>query len=129
MRTPKRRREQIRKVSVPAQTIDLTVVASGVKYVGSPEHKDTPSFAGRLRPRANAAICDPQFVGRQDELTELIRANILAGNVGGLWEGGFPRFVWCRYGEDIYEARLTNQGNGEYKGFKLEPGEEPEGLK
>ena len=128
MTKPKRRREKIRAIWKSPDQDKLAVAAAGARYVGSPEHKDAPSFAGRLSPRSDATICDPQFVGRQDELTALLRQSILAGNVGGFWEGEFPRYVWCRHGDDVYEARLTNQGKGEYKAFKLHPSEEPKGM-
>jgi len=126
---PKRRRDKIREIWKTPDMDMLAAAASGAGYVGSPEHKDAPSFAGRMSPRSDATICDPKFVGRQDELSTLLRQSIQVGNVGGLWEGKFPRYVWCRYGDDIYEARLTNQGNGEYKAFRLQPGEEPKGMK
>lgn len=128
MRAPKRRREQVRKRCTVDQSVDLAEVAGGARYVGSPEHKDTPSFAGRPRPRADATICDSQFADMQEELTEWIRTNIRAGNVGEPWEGRFPRYVWCSRNGEVYEGRLINRGNGDYKGYKLAPDEWPEGI-
>lgn len=100
-------------------------VAQDARYVGSPEHKDTPSFAGRPRPRADASLCDPRWAGKQEELTALLRRAIEAGQVGGPVEGRFPRYVWCRLEEDVYEARLVNRGLGEYKAYRLLPDEWP----
>jgi hypothetical protein len=51
-----------------------------------------------------------------------------AGRIGAPWEGDFPRYVWHRRDDVVYEARLVNQEVGEYKGYPLEPGEWPEGL-
>ena len=41
---------------------------------------------------------------------------------------GFPRYVWYKYGEMIFEARLVNRGSGSYKGYPLEKDEWPEGI-
>ena len=59
--------------------------------VGSPEHKDAPSFAGHPRPRADASICDPAFAERQHELMRWLRQAIRAGSVSEYAENGFPR--------------------------------------
>lgn len=127
MRAPKRRRPPLRRVLPVPESVDLESVASAVRYIGSPEHKDAPSFAGQPRPRADATICDRRFVGMQDELTAWIRESIRSGHVGA-WEGGFPRYVWCYRDGIVYEARLVNRANGEYKGYQLEEDEWPTGL-
>lgn len=107
---------------------ELESLAERVSYVGSPEHKDMPSFAGQPRPRADASIC-PRSLTRQHEKVEAwLQEAVRRGTVGELWEGDFPRYVWFRDGTDVYEGRLVNRGLGEYKGYPLEPGEGPEGL-
>jgi hypothetical protein len=53
----------------------------------------------------------------------------MMGRVGEPWEGDFPRYAWCKQGQVTYEARLVNQELGQYKGYPLEPSEEPEGLR
>ena len=53
-------------------------------------------------------------------LTRALRQAIRDGQVGEQWEGEFPRYVWCRIDGTICEARLTNRGKGEYKGYPLE---------
>lgn len=128
MRAPKRRRPQVRHISSAPESVDLRGVASRVSYVGSPEHKDTPSFAGQPRPRADATICERRFKGMQDQLTDWIRESIRAGVIGGPWEGDFPRYVWCFREDMVYEARLVNQAKGEYKGYQLERVEWPPGI-
>jgi hypothetical protein len=46
--------------------------------------------------------------------------------VGGQWEQGFPRYVWFKENATTcYEARLTNAGKGEYKGYPLAKDEFP----
>lgn len=127
MRSPGIRRSRPRVILPPEERPD-PAVADRVEYVGSPEHKRSPSFAGAPRPRADASICGPEFNGRQAELTEWLRDGIRRGAVGGEIEGDFPRYVWYRQGEDVFEARLVNRGTGEYKGFKLKRDEWPRGL-
>jgi hypothetical protein len=99
-------------------------VASKARYVGSPEHKEAPSFAGQPRPRADASICDRRL-GDAEELTSWLSEALAKGAFGGLWEGNFPRYVWYKDGQTVYEGRLTNSELGEYKGYPLEPDEWP----
>lgn len=97
-------------------------------YVGSPEHKIRPSFAGHPRPRADASICDPSIDWNQDDLTTHLRESLKAGLVGDPWEGIFPRYVWWKNETTVYEGRLVNKETGEYKGYHLESDEWPEGI-
>ncbi len=127
MRAPRRRRPPRRSLAKPPAGISLPELAERTSYVGSSEHKSCPSFAGPPRLRADASKCDPGLA-EPDELTSWLRRSIASGLVGDLWEGEFPRYVWCRQKDVIYEARLVNQELGQYKGYPLEPGEEPEGL-
>jgi hypothetical protein len=108
--------------------VDLAATARRAAYVGSPEHKDSPSFAGQPRPRADASICDPAFADRQIELTRWLRNAIRDGRVSEFVENGFPRYVWYRDGQTVYEARLVNSGSGEYKGYALNKDEWPAGM-
>lgn len=103
-------------------------MAHKATYVGSPEHKDTPSFAGNPRPRADASICDRSLARKQTQITRWLRGAIRTGNVSAHWEGDFPRYVWYRENESVYEARLVNQGNGQYKGYPLNREEWPPNL-
>ncbi len=128
MRAPKRRRPRQRESVQPPEGVDLRDVALKASYVGSPEHKDRPTFAGHPRPRADASICDPNLSKSQADLTERLQESIRRGFVGAPWEGDFPRYAWCVINEDVYEARLVNKGNGEYKGYRLEPEERPSGM-
>ena len=40
------------------------------------------------------------------------------GATGAPWEGGFPRYVWYKHGETVFEGRLVNRETGEYKGIR-----------
>lgn len=107
--------------------MDLAAIASCVSYVGSPEHKDAPSFAGWPAPRADATICDRSWRDRQTEITGLLQQAILAGSVGSPWEGPrpYPRYVWAVVSGEVFEARLVNSETGQYKGYGLAPEERP----
>ena len=52
----------------------------------------------------------------------------MAGSVGGLLEGGFPRHVWFLDGDRTFEGRLTNQMKGEYKGYPVSREDLPKEL-
>ena len=123
MRAAKRRKRLNRSIGPPPPGVELPAVAAASSYVGSPEHKAGPSFAGQPRPRADASICDERLT--QDEVTRWLRTAINRGVFGGFWEGAFPRYVWYKLGPTVYEARLINRGTGEYKGYPLEEDEWP----
>jgi len=128
MRSPSVKRARRGEILPPDERPD-PAIAEHVKYIGSPEHKRAPSFAGALRPRADASICDPRFNGRQEELTEWLRTAIRKGAVGAPVEGGYPRYVWYRQDNEVFIGRLVNSGNGEYKGWQLDRQDEwPLGL-
>jgi hypothetical protein len=128
MRAPRRRRPAVRRIAVPELGLDREALARSVRYVGSPEHKTSPSFAGHPRPRADASTCDPVLANRQTLVTRWLRAGIRAGTVSGTWEGGYPRYVWYYNDGQVYEARLVNRASGEYKGYPLDRLEWPEGI-
>lgn len=130
MRAPKRRRTLVRKLSRPTSAEGLAALATlsmRVRYVGSPEHKSAPSFAGPPRLRADASRCDPSLTDA-DEITEWLREGIRAGNISSHFEGDFPRYVWLKRVSVVYEGRLVNQEQGQYKGYPLAPHEYPEGI-
>lgn len=68
--------------------------------------------------------------------TDWLRDAIRRGHVGAPWEPppsasgqlSFPRYVWTVNGDILYEGRLVNSGNGEYKGYRLRPEEWPKGA-
>ena len=49
MRAPGRRRPRTREIGPPPEQADLDALADRARYIGSPEHKDTASFAGPPR--------------------------------------------------------------------------------
>lgn len=127
MRSPSRRRPRIREIFVP-QDADLDAVAIRARYVGSAEHKDIPSFAGQPRPRGDASLCPRTLGTERRRITGWLRDAIRNGLTGAPWEGpqpGFPRYVWYKYRDTVFEGRLVNCVLGEYKGYPLEKSEWP----
>ncbi|AFM23638.1 hypothetical protein Desti_0919 [Desulfomonile tiedjei DSM 6799] len=127
MRAPKRKHVLPRQIERP-EVVNGAAIAERVSYIGSPEHKDTPSFAGQPRPRADASLCDRQLSQDHERVTQWLQTAILRGAIGGMYEGDFPRYVWYKDGDVVYEARLVNRESGEYKGYPLNKTEWPEGL-
>lgn len=128
VRAPRRKRPQPRVIQPTPERIVVSELALRVTYVGSQEHKSGPSFAGEPRPRADATKCDPALSDRLDEIQNWLRHAIKVQCCGGLWEGDFPRYAWCKVGEIVYEARLVNRVLGQYKGWPLDPEEWPDGI-
>ena len=126
MRAPQRRRPRKRVISAPPG-VDLEAVAARVTYVGSPEHKDFPSFAGQPRLRADASRC-PRWIRDPDLVCGWLRDAIRKGATGGFWESGYPRYVWYTERGTCFEGRLVNRGDGSYKGYQLGKDEWPDGI-
>ena len=126
MRATRRRRPRKRRFCVPPGT-DLDVLADRVTYVGSPEHKDLPTFAGRPRLRGDASRC-PREITDREIVSGWLRSSIRRGATGAPWEGGFPRYVWYQSGSTMFEARLVNREAGSYKGYPLSEDEWPDGI-
>lgn len=127
--TFQRNNPKVRKVQPPPNGIDLTQVARSCRYVGSPYHKDAVGFAGAPRGRRpSASICPRDFVNRRTLVQRWLRAAVRSGHVGA-WDGGYPRYVWHRRGDTVFEARQGSPGSGEYHGYPLEPTQRVRGLK
>lgn len=128
MRSPGRKRPPLRVIAdLPAEA-DRQNIANRASYVGSPEHKDAPSFAGHPKPRSDASVCDRALTRRKATITRWLKRAIRKGTVSAAREGGFPRFVWYMDNGIVYEARLVNREQGHYKGYPLEPDEWPKGI-
>lgn len=128
MRATRRRRPQRREILVPSG-VDLNGLANRVVYVGSPEHKDIPSFAGQPRLRADASCCPREIVELgQKVVCGWLRSAIRRGATGAPWEGGFPRYVWYKEGDTVFEGRLVNREIGSYKGYPIDKDEWPRGI-
>lgn len=127
MRAPHRRRPRVREVHVRSD-VDLDDLAHRVSYIGSPEHKDVVSFAGPPRLRADASRCPLATAQAQEQINEWLGCAIRAGATGEPWEGEFPRYVWYKHEDAVYEGRLVNRELGQYKGYPLHRNEWPRGI-
>lgn len=108
----------------PATLPEPAALAASVRYVGSSEHKDYPSFAGAPGLRSDAARCDPSIA--REDAEAVLRAGIVRRCVCPDVEGGFPRYVWGWLRGKLYKARLINRGQGHYKAWEIEAIEMPE---
>jgi hypothetical protein len=97
----------------------MQLAATKVRYTGSPYHRSPGSKAGPIVPRVGlTSRCPPDWTNL--DATRVLRLAITEGRVSMFWEHGYPRYVWHLDGDVLYEARLTNSGNGEYHGYPLE---------
>lgn len=86
------------------------------------------SFAGPPRLRRLASCCPRKLAREPACIQEWLREAIRVRAVGAPWEGGFPRYVWYKYREIVFEGRLVNRESGEYKGYPLHRDEWPAGI-
>ena len=131
MRQPERRRKNPKRlcVGLPPAGTDLIAVAARVSYKGSVYHKDVPSFAGRVpRPVPARSVCPRELAGRLDDVQQWLREAIRRGHVSEFWIGGFPKYVWRREGETVFEGELMDPAAGTYKGYPLESHQRVRGL-
>lgn len=126
MRAPKRRRPLLR-AKADAAGRDLAALSQQVRYLGSAEHKSYLSPAGTPRLRSDATPC-PKDLATFDQLTEWLAGAVAAGDIGAPWEGDYPRYAWVRNEHGCFEARLTNRGQGTYKGYPLSDDEIPDWM-
>lgn len=119
MRTPGRKRARPQSLATTPEPRELEEWANSVTYVGSPEHKTYPSFAGRPKLRSDATPC-PKELNNAESIREWLREAILQGNVSAYRDQGtFPRYVWDKRQDRWFEARLVNAASGSYKGYPV----------
>jgi len=98
-------------------------IAIRATYVGSAEHKSSPSPAGAPKLRHNdASRCDPKYK-TFEEPTAALRQAIAARQTAD-FTGDFPKYVWGVLDGTVYEARLVNAEVGSYKAYPLSGVEE-----
>lgn len=126
MRATKRHRPRKLDRLVPGVQVDLAALAEKVSYVISPEHKDYLTAAGPGRLRSDASRCPRglDFDDVTDWLREAVRECRLSADI----QGDFPRYAWARVAGQVFEARLSNSGLGQYKGYPIHEYEAPDWL-
>ena len=119
-------RTKRRKIGDWPETADSPeALAEQVRYLGSPEHKSHPSPVGPPRLRSDATPCEVERTRDVGGNTEALREGIRRGCVSGVFEGGFPKYVWTWIGDELYEARHINGPRGTCKGYRLEKVDRP----
>lgn len=103
--------------------MNLEEMAQKVTYVISPEHKDHLTSAGPGKLRSDATAC-PRGL-KFDDVLNWLKDAILNSDVSAEFDGEFPRYVWSRVDGRVYEGRLTNAGQGSYKGYPIHDFEAP----
>ena len=129
-RYQRRDNPKARKVTPPPEGIDLARVAESCRYAAdNPYHKARPGSAGTPpRHRPDASLCPGTLADCRARIERWLRDAVRAGHVGAAWEGGFPRYVWHREGNTVFEARQGAPGSGEYHGYPLDPWQRVRGL-
>jgi hypothetical protein len=107
----------------PADLPIPDVLVQRIRYVGSGEHKDYPSFAGEPALRSDASRCDPSITREQAEV--VLKKAFQLRCVSPQHENGFPRYAWGWLNGRLYQARLINREQGHYKAWPIEDAEVP----
>jgi hypothetical protein len=64
-----------------------------------------------------------------DDINHWLRTALRAGHFSAYWDHDhYPRYVWHREGDVVFEARVVNAGDGSYKGYALKRDEWPENF-
>ena len=129
MNKRRRNNRKVRKVVTPPVGVNLEKVANSCRYVGSVYRKRNPSFAGSPKPRPDAGICPSDLRDRRKLVESWLKNAVASGNVGRFDECGYPRIVWYREGNTIFEARTGAKGSGEYHGYPLQRDQVVRGLR
>lgn len=128
VRSPGRKRTLPRRVAEAPSEAELVRCAVSAVYVGSPEHKSFPSFAGPPKLRSDASRC-PTHLKDGEQITTWLRAVILKGNVSDIPNGvGYPGT--CGPTETTHGSRRVSSTprRGTYTGYPLSIAEAPRGV-
>ncbi|MGH3166280.1 MAG: hypothetical protein ACRDN0_10360 [Trebonia sp.] len=116
MRAPRRKNPRKDDRLAPGPDADLSALAGEADYIISTEHKDYLTSAGPGNLRSDATRC-PRGLDF-GKVREWLKDAIRSGDVSAMIDGDFPRSAWKRIGTQVYEARLSNSGLGQYKGYR-----------
>jgi hypothetical protein len=105
----------------------IEIAAANAVY--SPSNYHCPGSKGEAPKRRvkYASICPKRW--STQAATEALRQALCNGHVSEAWEDGFPRYVWHKDGEVIYEARHTRGPHGTFHAYPIEKFQIPDGLK
>ena len=126
--TPRRRHNpKGRRVLPPPPDVSLAEIARRCRYVGSPYHRSVPGPSGSPVYRPGKSKC-PEPLQQNPGLVQRWLEEAVRHGFFGEFEGEFPRRVWRRVGDTVFEARQGTPGSGIYHGYPLEPFQIVEGL-
>ena len=130
MRRPTFQRDnpKARRVLPPPPDVDVALVATRCRYVGSPYHASVRIAGHPVTMRPDATPCPKELTLDRQRVEAWLRASVLAGRTGA-WVRGFPKYVWHREAQTVYEARQSSPGSGEYHGYPLQPRQRVRGLR
>ena len=116
-----------RRVLPPPAGISLEALACNCRYFCSPYHRTMPGPCGKPVYRPGKSKCPEELQRDPDRVQSWLEDAIRDGSFGE-FEGGFPRLIWRRVGDTIFEARQGTPGSGVYHGYPLESFQFVEGL-
>ncbi len=99
-------------------------MANQLIYLGSGHHKRFPGdykFQPPVNPRPWKSLCDGKRCILRSEAESLLKAGVAAGLFSDFPQDGFPKYVWCVEGSDVYEAKTDKNA---YHGYLLEEDDE-----
>jgi hypothetical protein len=70
----------------------------------------------------------PKEIRSLATVTTWLREAFDKGAVSGYFQGEFPRYVWYRLDNQVFEGMLVNKESGEYKGYPIDEFEWPKGI-
>lgn len=104
----------------------LDHAASNASYAQSPHHCRGPKGEKPQARAKPASICPRNW--SDAEATKALQEAIEKGCVSEAWEDGFPRYVWHREDDVLYEARHTRGPMGSFHAYPIEGRQAPKGL-
>lgn len=104
----------------------LSRAASASVYGASRYHCRGPKGEPVIIRVEPTSLCPRQW--SDQEATRALRDAIRNGAVCEVWEDGFPRHVWHRDGDVLYEARHTRGPIGSFHAYPIESLQAPKGL-
>lgn len=105
---------------------ELEERARRATYDPSPYHSRGANGAPVKIRAEPTSVCQKKW--SLEEAHDALRRAIRNCWVSEVWENGFPRHVWYRVGEDVYEARHTNGPSGTYHAYPIDVVEAPPGF-
>ena len=115
-----------KRVDPSPDPVKIEAAAASAVYSPSEYHCPGPKGEHPKRRFKPASICPRRWSNQS--ATDALQSAISNGQVSEAWEDGFPRYVWHKDGDVIYEARHTRGPPGTFHAYPLEKFQIPNGL-